>query len=114
MFVKYQKCLKCSKEAKITKHHKIPKSKGGSDRPENIEFLCRKCHDKVHGIVTAKSIEASFKKFIPRKRIKKHKKPHKRVCIICHYPVKGIDKYCPFCSQKMNRKIMILSKNNTC
>jgi|GEM_PF-745932 len=29
-------------------HHIIPRSKGGSDRPDNLILLCQNCHAKVH------------------------------------------------------------------
>lgn len=29
-------------------HHLVPRSKGGSDTPENLMGLCNSCHDKVH------------------------------------------------------------------
>ena len=29
-------------------HHIVPRSKGGSDVPENIVGLCKDCHDKIH------------------------------------------------------------------
>ena len=29
-------------------HHIVPRSEGGSDRPENIVGLCLRCHEKVH------------------------------------------------------------------
>ena len=30
-------------------HHKVPFWKGGSNKPENLELLCIKCHGKEHG-----------------------------------------------------------------
>ncbi len=29
-------------------HHIIPRSKGGTDRPDNLALLHRKCHEKIH------------------------------------------------------------------
>ena len=29
-------------------HHKIKRSHGGSDEAENLEALCRKCHNREH------------------------------------------------------------------
>ena len=44
------KCAKCGEtdKDKLTRHHKIPKSKGGPDSPWNIQILCEDCHKKVH------------------------------------------------------------------
>ena len=29
-------------------HHKIPVSEGGSDAPDNLVTVCRKCHKEIH------------------------------------------------------------------
>lgn len=43
-------CEKCGETdiEKLTRHHKILQSKGGSDFPENIQILCEDCHNKKH------------------------------------------------------------------
>lgn len=41
----YGKCLKCKEHKKLTKH-----SKGGGHQPPFI-WVCRACHDKIHGII---------------------------------------------------------------
>ena len=40
------KCAICGKEAKLTKDHIIPLSKGGSNYISNIQPLCRNCNSK--------------------------------------------------------------------
>lgn len=42
-------CQKCSRR-NVEKHvhHKIPVSRGGSHRTDNLEYLCLKCHKKEH------------------------------------------------------------------
>lgn len=42
-----EKCGECDIE-KLTRHHKIPQSEGGSDLPENIIVLCEDCHNEEH------------------------------------------------------------------
>lgn len=37
-------CECCGSTEKLTKDHKIPKSKGGSNEPENIGTLCVYCN----------------------------------------------------------------------
>jgi len=32
----------------LTRHHIVPTRDGGGDEPENIEVLCRACHNEVH------------------------------------------------------------------
>lgn len=39
----------CSYYKHLEVHHIIPRSKGGSDDPENLITLCQRCHDKKHG-----------------------------------------------------------------
>ena len=47
-------CSRCGKSLaglrrrEIVGHHKIALSEGGEDKPENIEYLCKPCHGKVH------------------------------------------------------------------
>jgi Zn finger protein HypA/HybF involved in hydrogenase expression len=42
-------CSKCGKyNVEKHVHHKVPVSRGGSHRLENLEYLCVKCHSKVH------------------------------------------------------------------
>jgi len=43
-------CEKCGKSFKISFHHLIFRSHGGTDDFENIMCLCGDCHDKAHGI----------------------------------------------------------------
>ncbi len=41
------KCACCGRPIEHY-HHLVPRSKGGSDTPENLTGLCKSCHDKVH------------------------------------------------------------------
>jgi len=50
-FIRYRDkstCAICGKKTKGEVHHIIPRSKGGTDRPENGVFLCEKCHRDLH------------------------------------------------------------------
>lgn len=49
-YVTYQQNGKCALCGKPIEHHHhiVPRSHGGSNRPENIVGLCNKCHDGVH------------------------------------------------------------------
>jgi len=44
-----RRCQKCSsRNVEKHVHHKVPVSRGGSHRIENLEYLCLKCHKKEH------------------------------------------------------------------
>jgi hypothetical protein len=43
-----QYCKGKSKDSKLQVHHIIPRSQGGSNRPNNLLTLCKTCHDKLH------------------------------------------------------------------
>lgn len=43
-----QNCKGRSKEKRLEVHHIVYRSKGGSDKAENLMTLCKVCHDKVH------------------------------------------------------------------
>lgn len=48
-----QYCKGKSKDNKLHTHHVIYRSKGGTDRPDNLLTMCKTCHDKLHdGLIT--------------------------------------------------------------
>lgn len=47
-------CVKCGAPG-VDIHHKVFRSQGGSDTADNMELLCRRCHDIVHGKVIDQS-----------------------------------------------------------
>lgn len=49
---KYGTCPECLKRGDrrkkwLTEHHKVPRSKGGSDSRKNKVYVCRACHDQL-------------------------------------------------------------------
>lgn len=40
----------CEARPGVHVHHRVFRSQGGSDIPENLQWLCHVCHDSVHGI----------------------------------------------------------------
>jgi len=42
------KCAECGNNKDLTIHHKIPLCNGGDESTENLEVLCKKCHNKKH------------------------------------------------------------------
>ena len=45
-------CTVCGHEHRLTRHHKVPKAKGGSDLESNLVGVCRACHDQIHEVKT--------------------------------------------------------------
>jgi 5-methylcytosine-specific restriction endonuclease McrA len=45
--------------AKIHKHHRIPKAKGGGSDSDNLIYLCSSCHKAVHTIRYKQSLSVS-------------------------------------------------------
>jgi len=41
-------CEICGSRVNIIAHHKIRMMDGGGNSPENIQLLCKDCHDKEH------------------------------------------------------------------
>ena len=50
------KCKKCGTQENLSVNHKIPRADGGTNDAENLEILCRKCHDEYHGIISKKEL----------------------------------------------------------
>ena len=42
--------------SELTKHHLVPKSRGGRE----TELICRPCHGQIHAVYTEKELEAEF------------------------------------------------------
>jgi 5-methylcytosine-specific restriction endonuclease McrA len=43
-------CWFCAMRPGIHVHHRIHRSQGGGDVPENLVWLCGACHDEAHHI----------------------------------------------------------------
>lgn len=41
-------CEICELRAGVHVHHKVFRSQGGNDEPENLSWLCYACHDDIH------------------------------------------------------------------
>ena len=56
------RCILCNNPIEHY-HHITPRSKGGSNRPENLVGLCKCCHDKVHKGEASLAVVGEKKKF---------------------------------------------------
>lgn len=52
------RCQKCGEIKPLTKHHVIPKSDNGPSAQWNLKWICRDCHDEIHGIVKKQKPES--------------------------------------------------------
>ena len=43
-------CDRCELRPGVDPHHVQFRSRGGDDVPENLMWLCRACHDRLHGV----------------------------------------------------------------
>jgi hypothetical protein len=55
-------CWRCGCERTTQKCHIIPKSLGGSDKPENIVALCAMCHDEAPNVADSDAMWSWIKK----------------------------------------------------
>jgi 5-methylcytosine-specific restriction protein A len=54
-------CALCARpfaRAQLTKHHYLPKSKGGTE--DHVELICRQCHGMVHATFTNQTLAALY------------------------------------------------------
>jgi hypothetical protein len=54
-------CSLCGRpfaRAQLTKHHCLPKEKGGTH--EDVELLCPQCHGMVHATYTNRTLAAAY------------------------------------------------------
>lgn len=42
-------CSKCGTTENLQRHHLIPTMFGGRNVKDNLKWLCKGCHDEVHG-----------------------------------------------------------------
>ena len=47
-----RRCFFCGSKKRMTKHHILPVSLNGSDRKDNIKWICDTCHKKLHSLLT--------------------------------------------------------------
>jgi hypothetical protein len=51
-------CLRDFRNGKLTKHHCLPKSRGGTS--EDVEMICSQCHSMVHATFSNRTLEALY------------------------------------------------------
>ena len=68
-------CLRCDKKfiqkTRISVHHLVPRSEGGSDDYTNLVTLCHSCHDyvEINGLKTKAEIMGSYEGRIIARRV---------------------------------------------
>jgi 5-methylcytosine-specific restriction endonuclease McrA len=68
--IKSQTCSLCESAPAESKHHTIPKSRGGKD----TEGLCTDCHNQIHAVLTNKEMLLEFNSIEKLKEFEQIKK----------------------------------------
>lgn len=58
-------CVGCGSREDLTMHHRIPRSRGGQNRVDNLTTLCLNCHATLHAGAAALS---SFRLWLQLRR----------------------------------------------
>lgn len=92
-----QHCKGKTKDPILEIHHLVPKSQGGSDRPDNLITLCKTCHDKVtRGLLKLKVGSSrgfraeTFMNIIRRKLVDKLQKSYNNINATYGYITKAV------------------------
>lgn len=76
-------CVLCEVVEACSKHHLIPKSKGGKE----TEGLCKDCHDQIHAVLSNKELYLEFdtidklKEYEPIQKWIKWRKKHPNISV---------------------------------
>ena len=52
-----RRCEECGKNCRVFRHHKLPRSLGGSSHPDNIAYLCGPKNSGCHQLYDRKAFE---------------------------------------------------------
>ena len=50
------KCKECNTSENLTINRKKPLAQDDTDEAENLEILCKQCHERYHGIISKKPL----------------------------------------------------------
>ena len=50
------RCEGCDTTDILTINHKKPLAQGGTNEAENLQILCRECHNRFHGTISKKKL----------------------------------------------------------
>ena len=74
------RCQECGFYKHLEVHHIVPKSKGGTDDPENLVTLCQRCHSKKHGFAHRENKRRRHTRRNHRKKQKRWYNNHRKQC----------------------------------
>jgi len=72
------KCERCGSRRRLQAHHRIYRENWFDTTLEDLECVCRKCHEKEHGITPQKKLKAVAGEFKTLKELE-HARAHKRI-----------------------------------
>jgi len=62
------RCVRCGSTELLDVHHRIARQHGGTDDLDNLETLCRKCHQDTPTYMKSLREESPMESPLPRKR----------------------------------------------
>ena len=88
------RCNRCKKSLPLTRHHIVPRSEGGSDDEDNIELVCRPCHDRIHRARTRPRASTKAERRARKTRIRTYKAQVQFECTPNYHKCKNCDIIC--------------------
>lgn len=80
------RCQECGYFKHLEVHHIVPRSKGGSDDPNNLVTLCQRCHRKKHGFAPQVNKRRRHSKRNKRRKFKRYMNRHTREIVRKEFP----------------------------
>ena len=90
------RCQECNYYKHLEVHHIIPKSKGGTDEPDNLVTLCQRCHAKKHGFSHRENKRKRHTRRNRRKKFKRYINKHTDVIRATMIPIESMEDIHPF------------------
>lgn len=85
------RCRECNYYKHLEVHHIIPRSKGGTDDPNNLITLCQRCHRKKHGFREPIHKKRKHTRRNKRKKFKKYLMKHHKEIRVQTFPIQSME-----------------------
>jgi hypothetical protein len=85
------RCQECGYYKHLEVHHVVPRSKGGTDDPENLMTLCTRCHKKIHGFRDVIRKKKRHTRRNKRKKFRRYINKHKDIVRKEVFPIRSME-----------------------